>query len=252
MSCGTKQPADDQIVAQVGNSYLTKTSLNKIILEHDDNSTLRNALINQWIESELLYQAALRKGMDHDVKLNDMLHEYSRQLLGSAFLESIRFPTIAIPNDSIRSFYLKNKTNFIRSEDCAKIYHFIVETRKQAEDLTTKLRRPSRDFDRKDLYVYHNADLSTVYKNSLLKDLNNAVFNSRRSNAVVGPVRTKFGYHVIEIISRSKKGSQIGLDEVYDEIRQRLLNEYYSERTFFIIDSLKAAFPVKIFMENIE
>jgi parvulin-like peptidyl-prolyl isomerase len=252
VSCGTKQPADDQIVAQVGNSYLTKTNLNKIILDHGNNPTLKNALINQWVESELLYQAALRKGMDHDAKLNDILHEYYRQLLGNAFLESTRFPTITISNDSIRSFYLKNKANFIRPKDSAKIYHFIVETREQAEEIKNKLRRPSRSFDRKELYVDHNADLSTVYKNSLLKDLNNAIFNSRGSNAVVGPVRTKFGYHVIEIVSRAKKGSQIDLDEVYDEIRQRLLNEYYSERTFFIIDSLKTTFPVKIFMENIE
>ena len=44
----------------------------------------------------------------------------------------------------------------------------------------------------------------------------------------------------------------MGLDEVYDEIYQRLINKYTAQRTLRILDSLKTTLQIELFLENIK
>jgi peptidyl-prolyl cis-trans isomerase C len=252
VSCSQKAPPADQIVARVESSYLTKQEVETLLLEHGSRPFSTKALITQWINTELLYRAALDKELDRDLQLQTRIQEYSKQLLGRAFLENLSLPGNVITNDSIKSFYINNKSDFLRPSASVKLYHFIFDTEKEAQELADKLRKPSRTLDRKALFSQHRVDLKTAYKGSLIPVLDNVIFNSRSSKSILGPIRSNFGFHVIEILDRSKQGSQMGLDEVYDEIYQRLINKYAAQRTLRILDSLRTTSQVELFLENIK
>ncbi|MFC1549847.1 peptidylprolyl isomerase [Candidatus Neomarinimicrobiota bacterium] len=251
-SCSQKTPSADQIIARVGSSYLTKKEVGKLLLEHGSKPPTISTIVTRWINTELLYQAALDKELDRDLRLQNRIHEYSKQLLGSAFLENLSLSGNIVTNDSIKSYYINNKSDFLQPDASAKLYHFIFDEENEAQELVDKLRKPSRNFDRKELFSQYHIDLKTVYKGSLIPVLDNAVFNNRSSKAVLDPIRSNYGFHVIEILDRSKQGSQMGLDEVYDEIYQRLINKYTAQRTLRILDSLKTTLQIELFLENIK
>jgi parvulin-like peptidyl-prolyl isomerase len=51
---------------------------------------------------------------------------------------------------------------------------------------------------------------------------------------VVGPVESRFGFHVFEVIDFFSAGSFVGLDEVYDEVSQ----EIYRNKRLVLFDNL--------------
>ena len=55
---------------------------------------------------------------------------------------------------------------------------------------------------------------------------------------MVGPIKTDFGYHVVEVVDYLKKGDYLGLDEVYDQISQNVYNYKRASLLESLIDSL--------------
>jgi len=78
----------------------------------------------------------------------------------------------------------------------------------------------------------------TVEKGFLVKELDIAIFNNKKGS-VVGPIRTANGYHVIKVVKKYKKGSKVGLEDVYDKIYQRLLKQKQVMLSTDLLDSLK-------------
>ncbi|SVD17238.1 uncharacterized protein METZ01_LOCUS370092, partial [marine metagenome] len=75
----------------------------------------------------------------------------------------------------------------------------------------------------------------------LPQSLDLLLFGSSPARGVLGPEKTSFGYHVLEVLEFFPEGSFRGLDEVYDEISQEL---YQSRRVVLygrLLDSLANA-----------
>ena len=64
------------------------------------------------------------------------------------------------------------------------------------------------------------------------------------------PLKTNYGYHVIEVLDRYRAGSQIDLDKAYDEIYQIIYNQKKQRRAVALMDSLRNHYNVKIYLEN--
>ena len=71
-----------------------------------------------------------------------------------------------------------------------------------------------------------------------MPQLNKTVFNG--GTGVVGPTKTKFGFHTTHIVEYYPAGSIAGLDEVYDKIASALYLTKRREKYKALIDSLYA------------
>ena len=87
-------------------------------------------------------------------------------------------------------------------------------------------------------FSFYNVETRTIKQGRLVKELDSVVFKSKKTG-VVGPVRFKNNYHVIEVLKLYEKGSRLGLEEVYDEIYQRLKKRNSVATTTYLIDSLR-------------
>ena len=54
----------------------------------------------------------------------------------------------------------------------------------------------------KNLLSNYNVNVTTVEKGNLIDTLDNAIFSNNRTNIVIGPIKTDYGYHVIEVLGR--------------------------------------------------
>ena len=84
-----------------------------------------------------------------------------------------------------------------------------------------------------------NVESKVIKKGYSINEIDTELFKSKKVG-VIGPVRSKLGFHVFDIIKRYEKGTKIGLELAHDEIYQRLLKRKKSEYRTKLIDSLKS------------
>ena len=72
---------------------------------------------------------------------------------------------------------------------------------------------------------------------------------SGSAGEIVGPKKTGAGFHLFEIMQKHKKGSERGLELVYDEIYERLYKQKSEAIVVSTIDSLYLSSDVFISAE---
>jgi peptidyl-prolyl cis-trans isomerase C len=67
---------------------------------------------------------------------------------------------------------------------------------------------------------------------------------------IVDPVKTQFGYHIIRVDERISSRIK-NIDEVYEEIKNKLLSQKQKEIFDAYVEALRKEFKVKIYLENL-
>ena len=238
LSCSTKEKDKSVVLARVENDILTVNNLNRSLSIKQKDDGLVKSYIYEWIDNTLLYNEAVLDGINKDQALIKKRDEYFKKLIISSYIETKTLPQINIQKREIRQYYKKNKDSFIRSSDAASIYHFITDNLEEARSIRKQLLKKKSGDSISELFKQYSVELKTVNKNRLIEKLDLALFNKLSEN-IIGPIKTDAGYHVIEVLDRYKKGDVLGLEEVYDEIYQRILKKEKLTMLNNLIDSLK-------------
>ena len=107
----TKNEESPNFVARVGDALLTDEELGlaSVFTEKE-----RLSYIDNWINTELLYQAGSGDGLDRDVLLETKINLYRKKLVGQAYLETKIQGMVFVSKDEIRNYYVDNKAEFKR------------------------------------------------------------------------------------------------------------------------------------------
>jgi len=243
--CSPKKDFDSPPVARVNDAFLTLSDVEKGLGESMVSGDVAAKFAQEWIDEELLYQAALNEKIDLDVSLIKKRDRYYRGLLGSSFLASAVSQKTSIKNDAIKNYYQKNQPSFTRKYEEAVLYHFFVSKRKDALAIKKTLLSRSAGKKRKALFLKHRVEPVIVKKGFLIDDLDKKIF-SKNNKSVVGPVFAGSGYHVVQIIKKHKKGSVVSLDRAYDEIYNRFLQLEKNTAMSVVMDSLRRSSTIYI------
>ena len=250
LGCAVKKP-DGRVVARVGKAVLTQNNLEHILGDQALSKESAVKTVFQWVNDELLYQAALKQGLQHDKSIQDAIDHFRRELLGRTYLETAMTSGIYVTQSEINAAYEKNLESFYLPIDEARINHFIIEDRNTARRVRRILVRGRSGADRKEVFATYPVETVTVKRGSLLPPIDEALFGLNSRGTVIGPISTDFGYHVIEVLKRYKEGSYRDLDDVFDELRHQLFQNHASLKSIKLLDSLRSVTDVEINLENI-
>lgn len=242
--CMKDVPPDDQIVAQVNGAYLLKKDISGL------QESRIPGYVTRWIDQELLYQAAVKNNIHRDDIVRKQVDNYRRDILGKLFVETYYNSLPEISESELRAYYNEHISEFTRNGEEVKIYHFIFTSYSEASSAARILKKNTSGDERRKLFRAGQVENIIVKKGFLAKELNDALFNSRTRNRVVGPVKTGNIYHVIEIQERYANNSQIGFDEAYDEIYQRMLHGAIMRIEAGILDSLREGAVIRTYQEK--
>jgi hypothetical protein len=110
--CGGDKPRTDY-VAKVNNSYLTAEEVAVMVDTSAGKKYYRNEVIKNWIEKELLYQAALDEGIIKDDEFLKLIENSKKELAVSIYLQrSLEKESIRYDMKDLESFYEVNKNDF--------------------------------------------------------------------------------------------------------------------------------------------
>ena len=223
------------VVVRVGETVLTEEDLSNLAVFTPE---ARASYINNWINTELLFQAGGSVGLNKDLVIEKQISLYRKKVIGQTFLDTKIQSTVSVTKDEVRNYYKKNKESFKRLKAEAVINSFVVESKKEAKRVRANLEKSSNNKKRNEMFDKYDVVAKTVSNGSLNHKINKKVFGASK-NKYIGPIDLGGNYSVIEVVKRYDKGTYLGLDSVYDKIYLLIYKRKAAIQTQTIIDSLK-------------
>ena len=236
VSCAKKQIPPGEIFARVSSSWLSSDNIDSVfMLPLVDEKNLPE-MVDYWVESSLFYEEAVKAGLNKDKYLLRKRDDYYKQLLISSYLESELINRVLISEEAVKKYYIKNKPSFVRKSDEVFAEQFFVSNKEDGEKLKKLLLQGKKTEVMKNKII--RTSFGTIKKGFLPNPIDFYLFNKK--NNFVGPFQIGGDIVVFKILQIFKKGSFRGLDEVYDEVYQRVLQIKKGDLRFVLLDSLKS------------
>ena len=232
---------DDGVYARVGSIELAQGDL---ILSNKKTTDLRalNSSIKDWIDETVLFSEAIKNGFENDMVLKRKRDSYYRELIITSFVESVIASKVSVSNDDVRLYYKRNRGEFTRVLDEVRIEQYIVKSKKVAGRIVDSFNsKKNIDLSKFDIEFVKT---ETVQRGTFAKSIDNMLFVKMRK--VVGPVVLGKDISVLKVLDINKQGSIKGLNDVYDEIYQRIFKIKSLEVQEFLLDSLKKTVDISI------
>jgi foldase protein PrsA len=139
---------------------------------------------------------------------------------------------VKVTDGEVTAYYEQNKEQF-RQAESRDVRHILVKSKALADRLYTQI-RSGGDFAR--LAERYSEDPSsakqggkyTAVKGASVAPFDKFVF-AGKTGELSKPIKTQFGWHVIEILSAVKPASVTPVEEVKESIRQTLLQQKQSQ-----------------------
>ncbi len=251
-------PAD--LIAQVNDSYLRKNNVNQSVpadLPDDTKLSMKKMLIKQWVEDEIVFQSAIKEGIQWSEEELFQIEKYKKSLLIQRFLNNKLNKNFRISQKEIEDNYSDNTKEFIRKEDEVHIIHLLIENRdnaifreiNEADDLKEIIKKYY--FDTRSTYESPNGDLGYVVVSALPDFLQQSLRNLK-TGAISKFVKSEYGYHFVQLLDRQKKGSQIDIELVKDEIVRRLKWQKREQEYVRLMDELKEKYQVQTYLSKVQ
>ena len=226
-------------LARVGSSVLYEKDL---INNHGNKIKTKDKaydFIENWTTEKVLLKRAIDEGYLEDLNLKEKRDSFYNNLIISSFLENSLSADISVSKEEVLRYYNSSKGLFTRKEEEVFVHHFFLKELEQARSIKRELIKKNNKRRTKEINQLFNIESKVIKKGYSINEIDTELFKNKKVG-VVGPIRSKLGFHVFDIIKRHEKGTKIGLELAHDEIYQRLLKKKKSEYKAKLIDSLKA------------
>jgi peptidyl-prolyl cis-trans isomerase C len=188
----------------------------------DDNA--KNAIINELVSSELVYQEAQKLGLDKQPEFVVREELGRRKLLTSVFLQDY-VKKNPVSDADIRAAYEQYKKAYGDKEYSAR--HILVKTEAEAKDIITQLNKggdfakiakeKSIDPGSKD----KGGDLGWFSPASMVKPFSDVAANMQKGTVSASPVQTQFGWHVIKLVD-TRPAQPLAYEKVKEGLQRNL------------------------------
>jgi hypothetical protein len=255
---GCEHKPSSPVIAQVGNDMLTVQDLYQSIPPEYNASISHEQYVNyvkQWIDNEVLYQEALRRGLDREKALRLRLAKMKRDLLCAELISryAVTGESLSVSDSMIRDYYEQHKAQFVRTKPVVKFLQIVVDDQTLAWTLCAKasienFAALAAKFSK--VPVEDSAKAPFVVVDNLPGDMGQVLLRTR----VLGtpePFKTNLGWHVLRLLDKQDKGTRSTLDEVRDEIVDRLSTQVQKQEIARILSDLRLKTSVGFFPDRI-
>lgn len=231
-----------EVLATVNGKNITKEDVNSILksagITFDQlRPDLKQKVVDQAIERELLKEYAIKSGIQKDPEYKKALEKIKQDLAMEIWMKK-QFDSIKISDKEAEDFYKKNIEKFKRPET-VHARHILVKSEEEAKKIIEELKKTPKD-KLKDKFIElaktksvgpsgkNGGDLGYFGPKQMVKPFSEAAFKLKVGEITTTPVRTQFGYHIIYVEDK-KPASTIPFAEVKDKIKQQLKMQKFQE-----------------------
>lgn len=250
--CG-RAPDPDTVLVSIGETEITVSDFNERIASlperYREIIVKRKAeYLEEVINDTLLYQEALRQGLDKDADVQKVIEEAKKKIIVAKLLESEVDTKADVTDEDLGDYYDRHKTEYMTPE-IMRASHILVPTRSAAELIVDELAK-GEDFEdlarakSVDPTAQNGGDIGYFPKGQIMPDFDNACSNLK-VGGISGVVRTKLGYHVIKLTDRRDPELR-PIDQIKDDIRMKVREEKRNNFLEGLLSKLRKETPVEI------
>jgi peptidyl-prolyl cis-trans isomerase C len=253
--------AEDKMLAKVGNFPVYASELNKRLesLPPQYRSIYASPegkakLLQQIVDERLIYIAATQKGIEKRKEVLDEFEIAKKNIVISSYVSDL-FKGVQISDAEIKDFYDKNQQEF-STKPQVHARHILLKTEQEALDVKAKLdagepfEALAKTFSQDPSAAQNGGDLGFFSKGDMVPEFELAAFTAALKT-VTAPVKTQFGYHLIEVLER-KEGTVQALDDtIKGQIKEFLTRQKQKDVLTSVTDKLKASVKVEQFPKNL-
>jgi parvulin-like peptidyl-prolyl isomerase len=190
-------------------------------------------------EKQLKEQGLTEKQVRNDIRA---------QIVSEKIFEQVT-KDVKVTDSDIEAYYTKNKTQYSQPQS-RDVRHILVKTKKQADDLYAQLQNGgdfaalAKKFS-EDTGSKANGGKLTISKGQTVAPFDATAFLLKK-NEISKPVKTEFGYHIIQPLSDVKPAKTTPLKDVKESIRQQLQQTKKNEAMTKWVDELKKDYKDKV------
>lgn len=247
--------ADDKVLARIGNETVTEADLQQMaeaVPEKFRHLYLtpegRKKSLDYVINIYVLAAQAKKDGMDKSRDVQRLLDFTTKDLLARLYLDKSS-KKIAEPTDEeAKAYFEKNKAQYGTPES-VHLRHILVKSQKEAEQVLKTLKKGEK-FEGLAAKVSicpskgQGGDLGWVPKGTLLEEVEKVAFSMEKGQ-ITGPVKSKFGYHVL-FLEDKRPPQQSTYDQVKDYIVEQLRFKSRQDHYEKVADTLRKQMNVQI------
>ncbi len=251
--CTNKSNSKGNVVAQVNEAQITNTELEAAIPEGyspEVKLALKRNLMEKWIEEEIFYQVALEEGLSLNEQEMLLVKNYEKRLLVQKYIDTRLSHNYRILDQEVEDYYNKHQREFVWDDETVHIIHLVLDNDdsaikseiRQSKDLMEVIKK--NFFDQQSTPERPIGDLGYQKLSEFPNTIQRRIRNLKTGN-ISGPLKTKYGYHYIQLLDFQKKGAKKELDLARDEIYMRLQFLNRNEEIKNIKQSLRSGFTIQ-------
>lgn len=179
-------------VAEIKDTY----NQNPAIKEKVPFNEFYGKALDVYVNGKLLYQEAVKAGVENTPEYKKQLALAKEELARKVYLEQQVKDKVS--DAEVKKVYEDYKKNFKDGKEI-KAKHILVDSDAKAKEVIAKLNKGG-NFDKlAKEYSKEPADLGYFTKDVMVPEFGNAAFAMKKGEHSKTPVKTQFGYHVIEV-----------------------------------------------------
>ena len=220
-----EEKSSSPIIARIGKATLTVDDLYKSIPpEYSEQITPEQNInyVKHWIDTELLFQEALRRKIHREPMIRNRLEKMKKDLLSAEIINrnSSQEQTSIIDEKSIRTYYELNKEKFIREKDVAKYLEIVVNDLRIAWYISKNANADNfltfaAEYSQQP--YPENNDVPYIVLDDVQPEISQSII-STPINATSNPVKSEIGYHIIYVLDKLEKGGICKEDEIWEDL----------------------------------
>ena len=260
-ACAKKEEKRASYLAKVGNTVITEADIEREIKNLPDfvqkmfeGDSGRERFLEELVKRELLYQEALKKGLEKDPAYQKKLEDFKKINLVGLLLEKEIETKTKVSDKEIRDYYEKNKEDFAPVSQVS-LSHILVNTEKEAQKILERLKK-GEDFAQiakkssiDTVSAKKGGDLGFFSKGEIPPEFRIAAVRLK-TGEVSEPIKTKSGYEIIKVTDK-KVGQVIEFEKIKNLISQNLLAEKQKESFDSYMEELKKKYKVEVNKEAV-
>ncbi len=212
-------------ISRVGDAVLTAEDLDLVAGNESYSPGLedRRAFVKRWVDTQVLYQEALRRGLRDDPAIKARLRELETELLANYFVFMELSKRAAVSDREIEDYFLAHEQEF-RNE--YRVSQILVATREEAERAKEMLAKKSFEEVARKMSIGENArrggDLGYLSRGNMMPELEAVIF-SMKPGEISDIIESPLGYHIFKLVDVREALVGIGLEEVREQIQNELM-----------------------------
>ncbi len=195
-----------------------------------------------------LLSYAMKEKVDERETFSQLKKNFENSLLVSLFIEKDLRKGLKVTVEEAKKEYDSHPEMFIQGEQ-VKARHILVKDEKTANEVYEKVKK-GEDFGKvakkysTGPSASNGGELGYFGKGKMVKPFETAAF-ALKVGEISKPVKTSFGYHVIQVTDRKKK-STIPFKNIKDKWIQYLTEKKANEKVHSVVEELRKKADVKI------